>query len=280
MRLGGPIFYNGRDPEELALAHVKKGYKAALCPDYLTIDRPDEIEAFRESFARHDIVIAEVGAWCNPLSPDKDEARRNIEYIINRLRLADALEARTCVNIVGTRYKNNWFGPSRECYEPEFFEQAVETVRYIVDTVKPKYTRYSLEMMPYCFLDSPEEYLRFLEAVDRKEVGIHLDLCNCINNPRLLYSNTEFIRYSFEILGKDILSIHLKDIRLNPDLTTVYLEEVIIGTGEFDYMTLMEEIAKLAEDVPCILEHLSTEEEYDKAAECVRFYAGKAGMKL
>lgn len=280
MRLGGPVFYNGRDPEEFALAHVKKGYKAALCPDYLTIDRPEEIKAFKESLARHDIVIAEVGAWCNPLSPDKDEARRNIEYIIDRLRLADALKARTCVNIVGTRYKNNWFGPSRECYEPEFFRQAVETVRYIVDTVKPKNTKYSLEMMPYCFLDSPEEYLRFLELVDREEVGIHLDLCNCINNPRLLYNNTEFIKHSFEILGKDILSIHLKDIRLNPDLTTVYLEEVIIGTGEFDYMTLMEEIAKLPEDVPCILEHLSTEEEYDKAAESVRYYAGKAGMKI
>jgi len=280
MRLGGPVFYNGRDPEEYALAHIKKGYKAGLCPDFLSLDRPDEIEAFMESFVRHDIVIAEVGAWCNPLSPDKEEAKKNIEYIINRLRLADALKAKTCVNIIGTKYKNNWFGPSKECYSLEFFNEAVETVRYIVDTVKPKYTKYSLEMMPYCFLDSPEEYIRFLEAVDRKEVGIHVDLCNCINNPRLLYDNSSFIKRAFEILGRDILSIHLKDIRLNPDLTTVYLEEVLIGTGDFDYITLMEEISKLPEDVPCILEHLSTEEEYDKAAESVRKFAGKAGMSI
>jgi len=280
MRLGAPVFYNGRDPEEFALAHLNKGYKAGLCPDYLTVDRPEEIEAYKASCARHDVVIAEVGAWCNPMSPDKDEARKNIEYIINKLRLADALGAKTCVNILGTSYTGNWFGPDKDCYSPEFFKKAVETVRYIVDAVKPKNTKYSLEMMPYCFLDSPEEYLRFLDAVNREEVGVHLDLCNCINNPRLLYNNSEFIRRSFELLGKDILSIHMKDIRLNPDHTTAVFEEVLIGTGELDYLTLMEEIAKLPEDVPCILEHLSTEEEYDMAAKNLRYYAEKAGMKV
>jgi len=47
MRLGAPVFYNGRDPEEFALAHLNKGYKAGLCPDYLTVDRPEEIEAYK-----------------------------------------------------------------------------------------------------------------------------------------------------------------------------------------------------------------------------------------
>lgn len=280
MRLGGPVFYTGRDPEMFALAHEQKGYKACLCPDYLTLDKPEELTAFKDSLARHDIVIAEVGAWCNPLSTDKDMARKNIEYIISRLRLADALEAKTCVNIIGTRYEGNWFGPSRECYEADFYKQAVETVRYIVDTVKPKHTKYSLEMMPYCFLDSPEEYLRFLDAVDRKEVGIHLDLCNCINNPRLLYNNSEFIRDTFKLLDNDILSIHLKDIRLNPDVTTAFFEEVLLGTGELDYITMMQEIARQPEDLPCILEHLSTEEEYDKAAKNLRIFAEKVGVKI
>lgn len=273
MRLGGPVFYNGRDPEMFALAHKQKGYKACLCPDYLSLDRPEEVAAFKESLVRHDIVIAEVGAWCNPLSPDKAEAEKNINYIISRLRLADVLEAKTCVNILGTAYTGNWFGPSRECYGPKFYAQAVETVRYIVDTAKPKYTKYSLEMMPYCFLDSPEEYLRFMEAVDRKEVGIHLDLCNCINNPRLLYNNTEFIKNTFKLFDNEILSVHLKDIRLNPDVTTAFFEEVLLGTGELDYITMMQEIAKQPEDLPCILEHLSSEEEYDKAAANLRKFA-------
>lgn len=280
MRLGGPVFYTGTDPEEYALAHVEKGYKSGLCPDYLSLDRPEEITALRDSFKRHDLVLAEVGAWCNPLSPDKEEARRNTEYMITRLRLAEELEAKTCVNILGTKCTDNWFGPSKECYEPHFFEEAVKTMQYIIDTVKPVHTTLSFEMMPYCFLDSPEEYLRFLKAVDRKEAGIHLDLCNCINHPRLYYKNAEFIRHTFSLFGNDIVSIHLKDIRMNRSITTVAFDEVLIGTGELAFDLLMQEIAKLPADTPGILEHLTTQEEYDKAAEAVRSYGKMCGMKL
>lgn len=49
MRLGGPVFYSGTDPEEYALAHVRKGYRAGVCPEYLTLEKTAEIKAFRES---------------------------------------------------------------------------------------------------------------------------------------------------------------------------------------------------------------------------------------
>ncbi len=32
VRLGGPVFARTDDPEELARAHVKQGYRAAYCP--------------------------------------------------------------------------------------------------------------------------------------------------------------------------------------------------------------------------------------------------------
>ena len=60
---------------------------------------------------------------------------------------------------------------------------------------------------------------------------------------------------------------------------TVKLEEVLLGTGNMDYVTLMEEIATLPEDTPAILEHLETEAEYDMAAAAVVRFAEAAGMK-
>ena len=36
MRLGGPVFYQGTDPQAFALAHLEKGYRAAYCPGNLT----------------------------------------------------------------------------------------------------------------------------------------------------------------------------------------------------------------------------------------------------
>jgi len=270
MRLGGQVFYNGTNPEEFALAHVKKGFRAAVCPWWLSMERPEEVAAFKKAMAKHDIRIAEVGAWCNPMHPDKEEAEKNISYMIERLQLAEELHADTCVNILGTKSRENWFGPCKEGYSEEFFNEAVQVVQRVIDAVKPVHTKLSFEMMPYYFLDGPEAYLRFLKAVNRKEAGVHLDICNTINQPGRFYNNAEFIRHTFDLLGEYIVTLHLKDIALKKDALTVAFEEVLIGTGGIDYPVLLQEISKLPKDVPAMLEHLETEKEYDKAAEAVR----------
>jgi len=269
MRLGGYVFYEGNDAEGYALAHVKKGFKAAVCPWWLPVDKPEEIEGFKAVMKKHDIRIAEVGAWCNPLDPNPDVAEKNIQYMIERLRLAELLEADTCVNILGSKNKDCWDGPCKEGYSKAFFEESVAVMQRVIDAVNPVHTKLSFEMMPFYFLDGPEEYLRFLEAINRPATGVHLDICNTMNNPRRLYNNTEFIRHTFELLRDRIVTLHLKDIRLKPNSGVTEFEEVLLGQGEIDYVTLLREIEKLPVDTPAMLEHLETEEEYDRATEAV-----------
>ena len=86
-----------------------------------------------------------------------------------------------------------------------------------------------------------------------------------MNSPRRFYENTAYIRHTFQLLKDEIVSLHLKDIALKPDALTVVFEEVPIGMGGMDYVTLMEEISRLPADTPAILEHLQTEAEYDLA---------------
>lgn len=278
MRLGGNVFYQGTDPAEYALAHVKKGFGAALCPDWISLEDRVKLEEFKAVMKEYDIRIAEVGAWCNPLHPDKNEAESKIQYMIGRLQLAEELEAATCVNILGTKQTGYWCGPHKDCYTQEFFDEAVAVSRRIIDTVNPTHTKLSFEMMPYIFLDSPKEYLRFLEAVDRDAAGVHLDICNTINHPRRFYGNTEYIKETFALLKDGIETMHLKDIAMNEEVLTVKFDEVLLGTGGMDYVTLMQEISKLPEDTPAMLEHLETEKEYDMAAEAACAFAEKAGM--
>lgn len=278
MRLGGNVFYDGTDPEAYARAHVKKGYGAALCPDWISLERPAELENFKKVMKEHNVTIAEVGAWCNPMHPDKMQAEEKISYMIERLTLAEELEAVTCVNILGTKLTSHWYGAHKDGYTERFFDEAVEVSQRIIDAVKPKHTKLSFEMMPYYFLDSPEEYLRFLKAVDRKAAGVHLDICNTMNQPKRFYNNMEFIRETFRILKNHIVTLHLKDIRLKEDSLTVEFEEVLLGTGGIDYVALMDEIACLPKETPAMLEHLETEEEYDRAKEAAEMFAGKAGM--
>ena len=275
MRLGGCIYVPGNDPEAFALAHVKKGFGAAVCPEWVSLERPAELKAFVDTMRKHDIRIAEVGAWCNPLHPDKKEAEEKINYIIGRLRLAEELGATTCVNILGSKQEEVWFGPHVSGYSEEFFKESVEVFQRILDAVNPKHTKFSFEMMPYYFLDSPEGYLRFLTALDREAAAVHLDICNTMNHPKRFFENGAFIKETFDKLRDKIVTLHLKDITMETDSLTVAFHEVLLGTGGIDYPVLLEEIAKLPKDTPAILEHLENEAQYDAAAAAVvRFMEG------
>src|SRR5690349_11221658 len=58
LRLGGPSFSSSDDPEELARAHRKLGYRAAYCPN-LPLKESARIKAYADAFAQQDVVIAE-----------------------------------------------------------------------------------------------------------------------------------------------------------------------------------------------------------------------------
>ncbi len=75
IRLGGPVFQAPEDPAALAQAHRALGYRAAYCPA-VNLNDADRIRAISEAFARHDVVIAEVGRWVNLLDADPARARR------------------------------------------------------------------------------------------------------------------------------------------------------------------------------------------------------------
>src|SRR5512146_1269534 len=89
IRLGGPIFLKSDDPRELAREHRRLGYSAAYCPQAKAEDtaRVREIE---KAFAAENVVIAEVGAWVNMLDPDVEKRKKNIQYVTDRLALAEA----------------------------------------------------------------------------------------------------------------------------------------------------------------------------------------------
>lgn len=65
IKLGGHVFpsaeQNAKDPELLAHLAKQMGYQAAYAPDYLTIDKPDEIRIARKAFEKEGILIAGSG---------------------------------------------------------------------------------------------------------------------------------------------------------------------------------------------------------------------------
>ena len=272
MRLGGPVFGEQSEPEPWAAAVRAAGYRAAYCP---VDNRADEatVRAFADAARAADVVIAEVGAWSNPLSPDLATRAAAVAHCQAQLALADRIGARCCVNISGS-CGEQWDGPHPANLTEATFDQIVETTRAIIDAVQPTRAFYTLETMPWAYPDGPESYARLLRAIDRKQFAVHLDPANLINSPQRFYGNAALIRECFALLGPHIKSCHAKDIALAGRMT-VHLDEVIPGRGGMDYAVFLHELSHLHPDTPLMLEHLSTEGEYAEAASHIRAVAAK-----
>ncbi len=277
MRLGGPVFEDCSDPYAWVAALKNRGYTAAVCPLEDASD-PDRVAAFRKAARDMDVVIAEVGAWSNPLSPNKVERQKALDLCRDRLALAEMIGARCCVNIAGS-VGETWDGPCPADLTAETFDLIVQTVRGIIDQVQPSRTFYTLETMPWMYPDSPDSYLRLIEAVDREQFAVHLDVVNMVNCPTRYFRNAEFVRECFAKLGPHVKSCHAKDVRLEEGFP-LHLKEVRPGLGELDYGALLSEVEKLGLDTPVLLEHLPSDEEYHLAAAYLYKVASELGMTI
>ncbi len=260
LRLGGPIFLKSDDPDELAREHRRLQYSAAYVPK-VDLNDSARIRAIEKAFAAQNVVIAEVGAWVNMLDTDPEKRRKNLAYVTERLALAEAVGALTCVDIAGSFNPTDWAGPDARNLSDEFFEATVENCRKVIDAVKPKRTRFALEMMGWSLPDSADSYLKFIKAINRPAFGAHIDIANIVNTPGRYYQNTALINETFRKLGRWIVSAHAKDI-VGKD---GHFAETAPGRGGLDYTAYLRNVTALPQAVPLMLEHLSTPEAYDEA---------------
>jgi len=264
VRLGGPLPYDG-DPEAYARSHVDFGYRAAYMPN-IKLDNREEIAAIVKAMAAADVIIAEAGAWKNLIAHDEATRETNLDFAVHQLALADEMGARACVAFHGTvghsgdpwQLSDNYdYGPHPDNQSEAGFQRAVETARYVIDMVKPRRTKFSLEMVPWLVTDTAENYLKLLRAIDRPQFGAHIDAANMIISPRRYFNTGQMIRDCFALLGPWIVSCHAKDIVMKggPGTISFHMDEVVPGEGNLDYGAYLTEIDRLGRDVPLMLEH-------------------------
>lgn len=278
MRLGGAVVSEFKGAEEFIAIAVDSGFKAVVFP--LNHKAPeDDINVLKREIDKAGIVIAEVGAWRNnPLDASGQVRREALDNIKKQLELAERIGARCCVNVAGS-LSDKWDGPHMNSLKEDTFALIVDTVREIIDAVKPERTFYTLETMPWMFPYDPGSYMRLIKAVDRKAFGVHLDIINMLNSPVLLYNNAEFTKECFEKLGPYIKSIHVKDMAVEQRLT-VHLNECFVGAGHYDFKEFFTCAAKLDESMPVLVEHIKVQEEYKRSVTYLRNFASNMGIEV
>lgn len=295
IRFGGPVFLtrderpagageshgaDALDPVALARAHKEKGYRAAYAPR-VSLEATDGLRAVRQAFADEDIMIAEVGYWENLVDTEPETRKAHRQKMRDALALADELGARCAVNILGSYCHGN--GNSKHVarnFSGEAFDEAVEMARSFIDEVKPTTACFAYEIFPFDVVDSPQEIARMIKAVDRRMFGVHLDLVNLINCPRAYWNSGAIMEECVALFGDRIAAAHAKDIKMREPAISVILEEVRAGEGGLDIGAFVRGLQGLPQEVPLMLEHLSSEAEYDLAAAHYRKVARAEGIEL
>lgn len=259
-RWGAPV-YRWQNPEEWAARHRELGLRAAYWPEVPAAEAGAYAAAAREA----DLVVAEVGAWSNPLAADPVERAAAMNFCVERLVLADEAGARCCVNIAGSR-ADRWDGPCAANFSAETFDQIVETVRFILDEAAPQRTDYTLELMPWVWPWDADSYLELIRAIDRPRFAVHLDPANTVVCPQKYFDSAAVYRDLFTKLGPWIRSCHVKDVALLPGFPS-HLQEVPVLTGGLDLGEFVRLAQDLDRDLPLMLEHLPNESAYRSALE-------------
>lgn len=281
------VAYDG-DPEAYVRFYVEGGYKAIYAPPVKPGDTAT-IKALTEAVADAGLIIGEAGAWKNLIAHDDATRKANLQYAVDVLSVADELGVVACVAFHGTvghpgdpwQLSDNFdYGPHPGNLGEAGFERAVETARYVIDAVKPKRTKFSLEMVPWLVTGTPEGYLKLIKAVDRREFGAHIDAANMITSPQWYFDTPGMLRHGFELLGPYVVSAHAKDIVMKggPGRISFHMDEVVPGEGMLDYRAYLRELNALGRDVPLMIEHF-TQPEYDRARDHIRKVGAEIGTE-
>ena len=161
-------------------------------------------------------------------------------------------------------------------------DMLVERVREVIDAVRPRRTKFALEMMPFIHPSDPDSYVALLKAVDRESFGVHLDPVNILNSPDRCFNNGKLIKECFDKLGGAILSCHVKDVTLMPAAFPLGIEQCRTGTGLVDYRTYLSELNRLPPDTPLMTEPMTgmQEHDYDLARDYITGVAAEMGLSF
>ncbi len=261
MRLGTSSPLRHESAEQWASNQVSLGCATVVFP-VQSNERESMIIEYKEAAERAGLSFAEVGIWRNALSQDPAERSKNMDFCVNQLRLADFVGAKCCVNVAGA-FGPIWDGAYKENFSDHARKETVRMVREIIDRADVKNTYFTLEPMPWMIPSGPDDYLRLIEEVDRDRFAVHMDVINMINSIDRYFNAREFIDECADKLGSRIKSCHVKDVHLS-ERYTVRLEECAPGCGEFPLRYYAEQMDRIDSNMPMILEHLNSDEDYLK----------------
>ena len=231
-------------------------------PDEIPSEAADRIR--REAAARG-IEVSAVQGTFNMCHPDVAERALGLRRL---RRLAEACP-RMGVSMIhictGTRNRGSIWSGHPDNNTPEAWRDMTACVREAAKIAEETKVVLGFEPEVHNIVDSPEESRRLIDDVGSPNLKVCIDGANLFHKGQLARMD-EVLDHAFELIGRDIVMAHAKDLDHDGDAG-----DLPAGHGKLDYDRYLSLLHKYGFEGPLLLHSLSE----SQVPECVGFLRGK-----
>lgn len=212
---------------------------------------------FKDSLAEYGVEIAILSCYVNIIHPDKQIRKENLEKFCSYVRFAKYFGAAMVVTETGNVQSEITY--TKDNFTEEAFQDCVESVSIMAEAAEKAGIHIGIEPGLNHPIYSPVVMKKLLDQVDSPNVVVVLDPTNLIDSDTHK-TQAELFQQSFDLFGKDIVAVHLKDFTVADD----QLQIAPIGKGIMDFKSILKIIKKESPFLHIITEE-TKEEELDSA---------------
>ncbi|MFD0692924.1 sugar phosphate isomerase/epimerase family protein [Paenibacillus sp. GCM10027628] len=203
-----------------------------------------------EQFAGSGLRIGVLGCYINPVHPDREQRRLEIDRFKEHLRFAR--DFGTSIVATETGDLQTYFAQDLKRYEEIGWATLKQTVEELAEEAERWGVFIGLEPVFTHTLSSSEKMARILEEVPSSNLGVVFDPVNLLS-PESFLDQDAFLDEAFAAFGSRIVLTHLKDVLLQGDK----LEQVRSGAGIFQTKSFLDKLHQHKPGIDISLEMLA-----------------------
>ncbi len=216
----------------------------------------------RDALGRKNVRVSVLGCYINPIHPDREERRKQLDRFGKHLALAKDFGCKVVATETGSLNPDCSYHPSNG--SKAAFDDLVQSVSILAGEAEKHGVYACIEGVTRHTVSSPELMASVLDAVRSPNLKVLFDPVNLVSAENHA-AHGEMIRKSFELFGDRILVIHAKDFVVRDDCVAT----TFAGNGSLDYGLLFGLAKRYNPEIDVLIEDLAVVE-MDKAARFVK----------
>lgn len=238
MRLGVRAHDFGKQPvEELAKKIGGKGFSSIQLALNKAIDgidydngrlSPGLANHIYRAFDRYDIQIAVLGCYINPVHPDSDIRRSQLDRFKEHIRYARDFGSSIVATETGSLNADFSYNP--ENHGERDFKMLLESLKELAEEAEKFGVIVGLEGVSHYTMNNTEKIARTLDQLGSNNVQVVFDPVNLLTADNYRRQE-EVVEEAFRLFGNRMAAFHAKDFVAEGDK----LKVVQAGEGSFNY---------------------------------------------